>query len=305
MKRLGLPTSDDTILRHLKHNVVRGAGGKVRVLGVDEWSWLKGVNYGTIMVDLERREVVDVLPDRSAASTAVWLGQHAEVEISRDRCGLHAQGAREGAPQARQVADRFHLLQNLRETIEKQMSRADRGMACPALSPAAEEHDGARSRLTKRRQEMAEHRRLTRQAHHRSRQAIFDRVQILKNARATVRDIARDLGVGWRCKKMDTRDDRACPNRTNAHIDIGEIFSRIPSETLVGRLHPGPSIVRGNQIARIFGQLFEYAAGSRTMGARETFRTDVIFCTRARARESGSDDANACPCRHASGASRY
>jgi transposase len=96
----------------------------------------QGCAYGTIVVDLERREVVDVLPDRSAAETAEWFSQHPEIEIvSRDRCGLYAQGAREGAPQARQVADRFHLLQNLRETIETQLTRAGRAWMPIALSP--------------------------------------------------------------------------------------------------------------------------------------------------------------------------
>jgi transposase len=58
-------------------------------------------------------------------ATARWLSQHTKVEIvSRDRCGLYAEGTRRGAPQARQVADRFHLIQNLRQTIEQQLSRA-------------------------------------------------------------------------------------------------------------------------------------------------------------------------------------
>ena len=123
MKRLGMPVSDDTILRHLKRQVAR-RGGKttVRVAGIDDWSWRKGRTSGTIIVDLERREVVDVLEDRTATGTAEWFGEHPEVEIvSRDRCGLYAQAAREGASQARQVADRFHLLQNLREAIEAQL----------------------------------------------------------------------------------------------------------------------------------------------------------------------------------------
>ena len=99
MKRLGMPVSDDTILRHLKRQVARlSAKTTVRVAGIDDWSWRKGRTYGTIIVDLERREVVDVLQDRTTAGTAEWLGQHPEVEIvSRDRCGLYAQGAREGA----------------------------------------------------------------------------------------------------------------------------------------------------------------------------------------------------------------
>jgi transposase len=92
MKRLGMPVSDDTILRQLKRRVAaRGAPTNVRVAGIDDWSWRKGSAF----VDLERREVVDVLPDRSAAGTTQWLRQHPEVEIiSRDRCGLYAQGAR-------------------------------------------------------------------------------------------------------------------------------------------------------------------------------------------------------------------
>ena len=84
----------------------------------------QGSNSGTIVVDVERREVVDVLADRSAATTASWFKDHPNVEVvSRDRAGLYAEAVREGAPQARQVADRFHLLQNFRETIERQLDR--------------------------------------------------------------------------------------------------------------------------------------------------------------------------------------
>jgi transposase len=78
------------------------------VAGIDDWVWKKGATYGTMILDLERRQIVDVLADRSADSTAEWLRIHPEVEIvSRDRAGLYADGARQGAPQARQIADRF------------------------------------------------------------------------------------------------------------------------------------------------------------------------------------------------------
>jgi transposase len=127
LNRLGLPQSDDTVLRNLKRHAAGSSRKTIRVVGVDNWAWQKGCRYGTIMVDLERREVVDVLPDRSAKATGDWLAQHPGIEIaSRDRCGLYAEGARQGAPQARQVADRFHLLQNLRQTIEQQLSRGSR-----------------------------------------------------------------------------------------------------------------------------------------------------------------------------------
>jgi transposase len=126
--RLGLPQSDDTLLRSLKrHAALRQETASVRVVGIDDWSWRKGTTYGTILVDLERREVLDVLADRSADVTSQWLTGHSEIEIvSRDRAGLYTDGARQGAPQALQVADRFHLLQNLRKSIERQLSRAPR-----------------------------------------------------------------------------------------------------------------------------------------------------------------------------------
>jgi Transposase len=106
MTILGLPQSDDTILRSLKRHVgTRDWAEPVRVVGIDDWAWQEGRRYGTIMVDLEWREVVDVLPDRSAKATGQWLAEHRGIElVSRDRCGLYAEGARQRAPQAEQVA---------------------------------------------------------------------------------------------------------------------------------------------------------------------------------------------------------
>ena len=80
MKRIGMPTSDDTILRHLKRRAKeRRTQANVRVVGVDDWAWRKGSTYGTIIVDLERREVIDLLPDRSAGATADWLKRHPDT----------------------------------------------------------------------------------------------------------------------------------------------------------------------------------------------------------------------------------
>ncbi|WP_428991349.1 ISL3 family transposase [Methylocapsa aurea] len=122
MGRLGMRVGQTTILREIKRSARAGAApAHVKVVGVDDWAWKKGMNYGTVMVDLERRQVIDVL-DRFAVSTAAWLKERPTIEIiSRDRAGLYAEGAREGAPQARQVADRFHLLQNFREAVERHL----------------------------------------------------------------------------------------------------------------------------------------------------------------------------------------
>src|SRR5262249_57803181 len=85
----------------------------VRVLGVDDFAFRKGRSYGTILVDQQKHQIVDLLPDREASSLAAWLKNHPEIEIvTRDRGQAYADGIRQGAPQAVQISDRFPPPQN-------------------------------------------------------------------------------------------------------------------------------------------------------------------------------------------------
>ncbi|CAL9329990.1 ISL3 family transposase [Streptomyces sp. enrichment culture] len=91
-----------------------------RVLGVDEFAFRKGCTYGTVLVDVEAGQVVDVLPDRTSETFAAWLTEHPGAEIiCRDRATAYTKAVREAAPHALEVADRWHLLQNLSAAVEK------------------------------------------------------------------------------------------------------------------------------------------------------------------------------------------
>jgi len=135
---LSIHASDDSVRRRARRNDPSAQDPQpIRYLGVDDWAWRKHQSYGTILVDLERHRVADLLPDRSAESLTLWLEKHPGVEvIARDRGGLYADGASQGAPSAIQVADRFHLVVNLSCAVERVLEERSRELVLPATTPA-------------------------------------------------------------------------------------------------------------------------------------------------------------------------
>ncbi len=122
--KLGMPISDASLLWSL-FLVPLPEVGQVHIIGVDDWSWRRGKRFGSILVNLETHKIVDLLADREAESVRRWLAAHPEVDVvSRDRGAVYIDGATWGAPQATQVADRWHILSNLGDAVEAFLIRA-------------------------------------------------------------------------------------------------------------------------------------------------------------------------------------
>ncbi len=214
--KLGLLASGATLLRQLRQRS-KSPSAAPRVLGIDEWAWKKGHRYGTILCDLERGTVVDLLPTRDTAAVAAWLSKHPTVEVvSRDRACSFADAIRRGAPEAVQVADRWHLLNNLFEVLTRSLDRyrpAIRAVsdgllsASPVMSPI-----GKPTLAVERKQQRRE-----------SRLQLYQEAAALIQSGVSQSEASRRLGVSVRtiqrwtaCGVFPERKRRDFPSSVNA-----------------------------------------------------------------------------------------
>lgn len=201
---LYLPTSRNTVLR-LVQRLPPPTVTTPRVLGVDDFAFRKGKRYGTILLDLERRCPIDLLPERSASSLETWLKAHPGVQvIARDRGPEYIRGTTAGAPQAIQVADRFHLLVNLREALERVIDRERTHLRVHlSMSPRVPEDDAPHDAVpvrSRRRTGLEAGMRGERREHRMTR---YETVQQLHQQGKTKSQIARELGLSrWLVRRF-------------------------------------------------------------------------------------------------------
>lgn len=192
MARLATPCSKDTLLRTVRRIAGRrtamhrsgDTGDAPRVIGIDDFAWRRGHRYGSIVVDLERRAVIDILPDRERETVATWFRANRQVEvICRDRGASYSAAATSAAPQAVQVADRWHLYENASEAF-LQAVRAELPRLREALAPKAVIDPATLTRAERLQWEGAL-----------ARTAINEQVEALASAGTPIKQIARTTGV--------------------------------------------------------------------------------------------------------------
>ena len=196
--QIGYEGSRNTLLRSI-FKVPLPSSPTPKILGVDDFAFRRGETYGTILVDLERHQPIDLLADREAKTLEDWLKEHPGIEIiSRDRSKSYRLGARNGAPNALQVADRFHLLQNLEEVLEDVFSEHTKALKEVELtlikakigdSEALEVASKAKSSVPpKPRHSQSRERRL----------AQYEQVHSLREQGYQIADIAHHVGIHQR-----------------------------------------------------------------------------------------------------------
>jgi transposase len=235
---LGMTSSADTLLR-LVHRAAIAPAPPPRVVGVDDWAIRRGHAYGTILVDLERRSPIDLLADRTADTLSRWLAEHPGIAIvARDRAETYAQGIREGSPEATQVADRWHLLKNLGEVLERVLQHHRAALeraatlasdAAPAAEPAyvtaADVEDSAATQEAVEKAATPTPTAVADQPPRPSptrtkRQQLYERVHALHAQVFSIHAISQQTGVARPTVRKYLRADQ-CPERAQRRTSIG------------------------------------------------------------------------------------
>lgn len=116
--------SCSNIINRLIHQQELADSVATEAVGIDDWAFKKGINYGTAIVDLNERRIIDLLPDREAVTVEKWLKPRPHIKVvTRDRYSRYAKGVTNGLPDAIQVADRWHLLKNMGDALKKLLER--------------------------------------------------------------------------------------------------------------------------------------------------------------------------------------
>jgi len=147
--KLAMAASASTLLR-LLHQIEVPAIEEPRVIGIDDWAFRKGRDYGTIIIDHETGKPIDLLPERDCETVKQWLQKHPTIEVvTRDRSGEYREAITQALPDAIQIADRWHLLLNLGEAIQRHISRRYKAVRQLLVASAeAEDIEQADSQIT-------------------------------------------------------------------------------------------------------------------------------------------------------------
>src|SRR5579859_85846 len=227
---LGLSLSPDTLLRSVRA-LPELTLPSPRVLGIDDWAFRKGNRYGTILVDLERHEAIDLLADRNTDTVAAWLAEHPGVQVvSRDRGRVYAEGARRGAPNAVQVADRFHLMKNLGEALERLLLHERAALQAAATGERSTEPAPLKTYGGEERTPSQERAEQASQAKHAPKLAQYAEIRRLHAAGATIKHIAEVVGVSrttvYRSLRLPGPPERKRPHRSRYLLTPYEPFLR-------------------------------------------------------------------------------